>query len=241
MTGKHIWQSEMSEFEKKTDTLFNLMDSWRHLPSYQLERRADIFFALYIPQILEDKLGLPIRPNLVPEFPARIGTIYPEKDSNQSFKIDYLALSGDGKRAVFVELKTDTSSRRTEQDDYLIAAKRTGLPALLDGVLQIFRATNARRKYYYLIKQLAALDQYQVPGTVREIMAGDNLRGVTEASRRVEVISVVTDCDIVYIQPQGSGPQIISFDDFSKTVQKHDDEISTRFAASLSEWAEVEA
>lgn len=43
----------------KTETIFNLMDSWRRLPSYQLERRADLFFALYIPQALEEKLGFP--------------------------------------------------------------------------------------------------------------------------------------------------------------------------------------
>lgn len=26
---------------------FELLDRWRHLPAYQLERRADIFFALF--------------------------------------------------------------------------------------------------------------------------------------------------------------------------------------------------
>ena len=220
----------------KIDTIFDLMDSWRYLPSYQLERRADLFFALYIPQALEEKLGFPIRPQLIPEFPARVGTIYPQSGSNRSFKIDYLALSEDGRKAVFVELKTDTLSRRSEQDDYLKAAKKAGLPDLLDGVLEIFRATSAKRKYYYLIGRLAALGQYQIPGSMREIMSGADLRGLTEASRGVAITSEVSDCSIVYIQPYGSGPQIISFDDFSKTVQKHDDEIS-----SLSEWTRIAA
>jgi len=35
------------------DNLFNLLDDWRTLPAYQLERRADIFFALYLDKILE--------------------------------------------------------------------------------------------------------------------------------------------------------------------------------------------
>ena len=225
----------------KIDTIFNLMDSWRHLPGYQLERRADLFFALYIPQALEEKLGFSIRPRLIPEFPARIGTIYPERDSNQSFKIDYFGLSEDGQKAVFVELKTDTSSRRSEQDAYLKAAKEAGLLSLLEGVLEIFRATNAKRKYIHLIDQLASMGLYQIPDSAREIMAGDNLRGITEASRAVAITSAVTDCAIVYIQPQGSGPESISFGDFSKTVQKHDDEISSRFAQSLLEWAQAEA
>jgi len=41
---------------KQIDTLFNRMDAWRHFPNYQLERRADIFFALYLPEVLEAKL-----------------------------------------------------------------------------------------------------------------------------------------------------------------------------------------
>jgi hypothetical protein len=35
---------------KQIDTLFDRMDAWRHLPNYQLERRADIFFAMYLPE-----------------------------------------------------------------------------------------------------------------------------------------------------------------------------------------------
>ena len=55
---------------KQIDALFDRMDSWRHLPNYQLERRADLFFALYLSKALEAKLGFPIRPELVPEFRA---------------------------------------------------------------------------------------------------------------------------------------------------------------------------
>jgi hypothetical protein len=31
------------------DALFDRMDTWRHFPNYQLERRADLFFASYLP------------------------------------------------------------------------------------------------------------------------------------------------------------------------------------------------
>ena len=34
--------------------LFDQMDKWRHLPSYQLERHIDLFFSLYLPQVLEE-------------------------------------------------------------------------------------------------------------------------------------------------------------------------------------------
>jgi len=56
-------------------TLFDRMDGWRHLPNYQLERRADLFFSLYLPAAVEAKLGFSVHPLMVPELPVRIGTI----------------------------------------------------------------------------------------------------------------------------------------------------------------------
>ena len=74
----------------RIDQLFDNLDAWRHLPSYQLERRADAFFSIYLARILETKYGEEIE-GLIPEFPVRIGTLQPDLETNQSFKIDYLA------------------------------------------------------------------------------------------------------------------------------------------------------
>ena len=221
--------------------LFDLMDQWRHLPSYQLERRADLFFALYLPEVLEAKLGFTIRPEFVPEFPVRIGTIYPHIPSNKSVKVDYLALTGDATKAVLVELKTESASRRSEQDKYLLAARDAGMAALLEGLLGIFRATEAKRKYFCLLEYLGEMGLLSIPASLREIMTRRSLQGVDEASRGIRVTSQVGECLIVYIQPKGSGPDIVSFEDFQAVVQEHDDPISQRFAQSLSEWAEVQA
>jgi hypothetical protein len=46
--------------------LFDRLDAWRHFPNYQLERRADIFFALYLPEVLESTLGIAITPRFRP-------------------------------------------------------------------------------------------------------------------------------------------------------------------------------
>jgi len=43
--------------EKFIDKLFNQLDDWRHLPAYQLERRADIFFAIYLIDIFKSKFN----------------------------------------------------------------------------------------------------------------------------------------------------------------------------------------
>jgi hypothetical protein len=78
------------------------MDACRHLPNYQLERRGDQFFSLYLPEVLEAKLGFPVGSTIIPEFPVRIGMIYPDIPIDKSYKIDYVALSADADKAIFV-------------------------------------------------------------------------------------------------------------------------------------------
>jgi len=226
---------------KRIAQLFDRLDSWRHLPDYQLERRADVLFSLYLSEVLEEKLGFGVMPRLIPEFPVRIGTIYPQIDSNRSFKIDYLALSADADQAVFVELKTEGRSRRSKQDRYLAAVQKVGLPALLEGLLTIFKVTSARRKYFHLLDSLGRMGLLDIPAAMYDIISRDNLQGVTEASRGVKVICSVRHCHIIYVQPNGEGSDIISFDNFQAVVARHRDAVSARFAQSLKEWVEVPA
>jgi len=225
----------------KINVIFDRMDAWRHFPNYQLERRADIFFALYLPEVLEAKLGFPVRPELVPEFPVRIGTIYPDTPTSKSYKIDYLALSVDSDKAILVELKTEGLSLRREQDEYLRAAQNAGLIRLLEGLLDIFRATNSKRKYFCLLEQLGSMGLLRVPAQMTEIMSRPSLQGVNEASRQVEVTAQARETIVIYVQPNGTGSAIVSFSDFANIVRRHDDPVSLRFAASLHEWAAVRA
>jgi hypothetical protein len=226
---------------KQIDTLFNRMDVWRHLPNYQLERRADLFFSLYLPEVLEAKLGFPVSGQVVPEFPVRIGTVYPGIPINKSYKIDYVALLADADKAILVELKTEGLSRRDSQDKYLLASRDAGFRALLSGVLDIFRATNSKRKYFALIELLESMGLLQIPLEMKEIMSRPRLQGAIEASRAIEVTTSATVSIIVYVQPNGNGDDIISFEDFRAIVQKHHDPLSQRFAKSLTEWASVKA
>ena len=221
--------------------LFDRMDSWRHLPNYQLERRADLFFSLYLPEVLEEKLGFAVMPDLIPEFPVRVGTVYPSIDINKSFKIDYLALSADGTQAVFVELKTDGGSRRDQQDEYLARAQGVGLPALLDGLLAIFRATTAKRKYFHLLDSLSRLGQLDIPAAMYDIASRDSLQGITAASADIKITCPIQRCHTIYVQPNGEAPDIISFDDFQAVVARHGDTVSARFTQSLKEWANTPA
>lgn len=217
------------------------MDTWRHLPNYQLERRADLFFSLYLPLVLQKKTGTNINPNFIPEFPVRIGTIEPNSKSNQSKKIDYLALSQDGTQCFLIELKTDLSSRNDTQDTYLIQSKELGIPTLLDGVQLIFKATNAKRKYFCLLQQLEDLKQITIPQKMKEIIKRKSLQGITSAADDITITTKVQSIQIIYIQQNGNGNNIINFEEFASIIENINDSIAPRFAKSLREWASTQA
>jgi hypothetical protein len=200
--------------EAHINQLFNNLDQWRHLPAYQLERRADIFFSLYLAEVLANKpeLGFTEQPILIPEFPCHYGSVY-AGGNNQSFKVDYLAISVVDKKAYFVELKTDMASRNTDQDVHMREAQKVKLQKLLDGLKTIATASVQKNKYQCLLDSL------------REC-------GVCEPCD--------FEIEIVYVQPTARAHEI-SFSDFADVVEKHPDYLSLRFAKSLREWAKYEA
>ena len=111
-----------------TNSLLDLLDRWRHFPSYSLEPRVDPFFALFLPEALNHHLrsrGIEIDSRLIPEFPIK------QSETRRSDKADFFALSLDGKDAFFIELKTDGRSLRETQEEYLLKAIDRGLPKLL--------------------------------------------------------------------------------------------------------------
>ena len=202
--------------------IFDNMDKWRHLPSYQLERRADAFFAVYIATLLEQKYDIGVE-GLVPEFPVRIGSIDPVSDSNQSYKIDYLAKARGVDKLFFVELKTDPRSRRSEQDRYLEQAQDVGMVDLLEGLDKIYHATSAKRKYRALFAEIEGLGFMQV-----------------DEDGKFKPIQKDYEVQIVYIQPHNpeGKDNVLSFHEAADIIAKKGDALSTRFAKSLLLWAE---
>ena len=98
------------------ETIFDLLDCWRNYPNYQLERRADIYFAYYLPTIINKKLEENIDyKHIIPEFPL----LYDK--TKRSKKVDY-AIFGK-KYLYFVELKTNNHFN-TKQDIYLKNAQK---------------------------------------------------------------------------------------------------------------------
>ena len=147
----------------KVESIFELLDKWRHLPAYQLERRADIFFALFLPDVLNRHLsprGIEIDRRLIPEFPLK------RRKGNRSNKVDYLAvgravgLSTDDPptHAFLIELKTDSASLNEDQFHYLKEAVDRGMHELLCDLKRIVKATKEHGKYFHLLKALNDLD-----------------------------------------------------------------------------------
>ena len=100
------------------ETLFCNLDRWRHFAGFPLEARVDAMIGLFLPKVIEDALGVgDMHSMVIPQFPLK------KSDNNQSDKVDFLALSKDGRRAFLVEIKTDMGSRREGQHEYLSRAR----------------------------------------------------------------------------------------------------------------------
>lgn len=215
---------------KTLTNLFGLLTDWRELPAYQLERRADIFFALYLEDLLKycgyfapDEIL-----TIIPEFPAK------HADTHQSDRIDYMVCSE--REVVYVELKTDNHSIRSEQAEYLHKIQQRALKDVLEDIIAIYQATNARTKYRKLIEKLDRWIEYREARAVEE-----------RCTLRKDEIAKVESVEVVYIlptpQPIKSDQyehQQICFDSLVKMLRDPkyaNDPIAQAFADALATWA----
>jgi adenylylsulfate kinase len=211
--------------------LFENLSGWRHLPNYQLERRADAFFSLYLQGLVQERVGRPVSPIIVPELPILCSLIWPDRKDMKSVKVDYLLLSEDRSEAYLVELKTDAGSRRDQQDKYLRRACECGLDRLLQGVVDIAKASSSVAKYASLLRLLASAGLVQIP-------ENEPLSAAWFDAARV--LPCPPSLRWIYIQPTEEGrdgDEIVSFDAVRQHVERFDDEFSRLFAKHLKGWA----
>ncbi len=200
--------------------LFDLLDDWRNLPAYQLERRADIFFAIHLDKIIEKVIKVKID-FIIPEFSVRVGEIsatHPEL--NKSFKIDYLTYSKNENKVYLIELKTDQRSRREKQDWYLESASKIKVKGLVSGLLKIYSATNHKVKYNNLLDKI------------------EKIGWIERDKEIIKNLDIETEPTIIYIQPlnKENKKSIISFDDIIKALSDSNDLLTKRFIKSLEKW-----
>ncbi|MCY4558943.1 MAG: hypothetical protein OXF79_21720 [Chloroflexi bacterium] len=233
----NLWNFDMTK--SNVAALFDCLDAWRNLPAYQLERRADIFFGLFLPLALDHYLkprDISVDPRIIPEFPLG------QSDTNRSDKADFFAVSRDRERAFLIELKTDMGSLRDSQEDYLNRAVARGLDAVLCDIRSIAKARNprVRRKYYHLLRAIAALDLMTLPPDLERRIYDDS-HGVYDCINRIRIPSALPDIEVIHVLPGSrKAMQCIDFKSFAIAVEEQG-EIGERFAASLRTWAGVEA
>jgi hypothetical protein len=220
--------------------LFELLDRWRHLPAYQLERRADIFFALYLPELLTDRFDVELAEVLIPEFPIKRDLIWPEYKTNQSVKVDYVALTKDRGQCFFVELKTDVNSRRDAQDEYLEVSKEIGLCAILEGLTEIVQATTAHQKYFSLLAMLEDADLLVLPQDLADYVFPQGRPGLRSLQESIEVTvdPGEFDIEVVYVQPNSpadGGQGAIGFEEMAAWLRGRG-ELADMFATYLTRW-----
>ena len=204
------------------DALFDYLDHWRQFPAYQLERRSDILFSLYLKDLLSANAHVkPI--TVLPEFPLHIGTLY-KSDSNQSFRVDFLIPCEDNV-TYLVELKTDLKSQGDEQKGHMKQAKLLGLPKLLHGLRAILQATKASGKYQNYLIELEKL------GWINSLTSED-----------FQVTSPKQDLRLLYILPSDNDItrddeiEYLFFEDVIKVLRTKQDDLSKRFSESLEKW-----
>jgi len=217
------------------------MDSWRNLPKYALERRVDIFFGVYLKTVLEAKYRIKLKDVIIPEFPIHKGILNPNIKGNPSFNVDFLAFSEDTKIAFLVELKTDISSRREIQDQYLKAAANKGFNRIIEGLFEIFRATKIKKKYFHLFRLLEFAGVIKLPDELQTKVFSNNMSGVMTMLRKSKILAQVEQIEILYVQPNGKGENIINFNEFSSLIERYSDPITLRFIESLNKWSTIEA
>ena len=234
--------------------LFSLLDRWRHLPNYQLERRADIFFALFLPEVLKEGCGIEIRRPLIPEFP-----IDKNEDDRGHKQVDYFALSKNGLKGILIELKTDSASKTSAsgegQKEMLHKTVREKcLVDLIKDVIEIAQnkegdSRQRRQKYIHLLSLLHDLNLVDFNASLYDLGFEEDSKGITKMLRDVRPARGVFENNLpleaIYIQPERGQPDekghtVIDFDTFSDVVMKRfrgSEDISIVFACYLKKWA----
>ena len=185
-------------------------------------------------------VGVKVKPQIIPQFPLK------HDKSNQSDKVDFFALSEDGNKGFFIELKTDMKSRRKGQDCYLKKAVKKGMDEILCNLKKIVRASNEKQKYYYLLDTLSELGLIKLQGDLNNMIYPSNVRGVNGRIGEIEILkSSKFMPEVVYVQPYQSEEDkpddkrfhYIYFKEFADCVENQGN-MGGLFAGYLRKWIE---
>lgn len=218
--------------------VFSQLDRWRHLPNYQLERRADIFFALFIDSFVARTEQCSIQSVVVPEFPIKRDLIWPDHPSNKSVKVDYVLFAQDRSRVFFVELKTDADSRRDAQDNYLARSAEIGFRPILEGLLTVAKHSSAIRKYYHLLAHIAQTGFLSLAPEIEARAYGPQPsppHNVFDGAAISPDASTATIA-VRYLEPVATSSQSYSFAQFAEHLRDLPGDLAVALCKHLDKW-----
>jgi len=212
----------MNHTEAVEQMLQNL-DTWRHLPKYQLERRADMFFGLFVRQIVSEYSGDPIHPIIIPEFPFKH-----KKTTNHTVNFDYVLFSEKGTCVYILELKTDANSVDHDQLENLKDASQVQFAELLEGIRDVQKNTKQDKKYACLFD---LLEKVKIESPKIELLY---LSPRLDDAKRDVVLKVVK-------KEESEHDNIIDFQMAAEILEKTGGAVECHFAAYLRRWNDVKA
>jgi hypothetical protein len=118
--------------------LFDKLLENSYYPKYQMERRVDIFFNFFLPDIIKHVFGEEYEPDfIIPELPIK------SPDSNRSANLDYFVVCRKMKTAFLVELKTYDYSYDPIQLKRYGKMQKDGIAKIKGDVEQIVKSTSS--------------------------------------------------------------------------------------------------
>lgn len=224
--------------EISLERVLALLDRWRHLPAYQLERPAATFFALFLPEVLKKEFcELEEEPEIVPEFPIKKPT------NHQSHNVDFFAYARGCRHSFLVELKTDMASVDEAQKERLKCAARSGLEKLVCDVKDLAINSPYKQKYVHLLWHLQELGLLSGVESVFQKAFPCVKCGIVKKIQNIRITGTTKDWPqtrLVYIQPNPCACEHIRCISFEKFVKHLNTEstVSDAFGRYLSKWVE---
>lgn len=214
------------------ETMLKNLDDWRHLPKYQLERRADMFFGLFVRKIVSEHLKVDIHPVIIPEFPYRIRT------TNHTVNFDYVLFDSDVTKAYVVELKTEPDSASPGNNDYLDDLYNDNFANIISSLKSVMKATDQKSKYAHLLNKLSLLGI----SVDDPCCSNDSKEWICLRKSGNETIKI----EIIYLAPKLKKPLNVNFNhilftDAVKILEDSGGAVECHFASYLRRWNDIKA
>lgn len=216
------------------ETMLRHLDDWRHLPKYQLERRADLFFGLFIRQIVAAHFGDNIHNIVIPEFPFKRND-----KTNHTVNFDYVLFSSNCTTVYILELKTDSNSVDDDQLCYLNEA--VNFYDILNGISAVISKTQHKEKYHHLeSKIMTVMNDYSDHKTckIKDLRADAAYPEV-----RILYLSPELDDDKFekVLTVVKNKENIISFSRAAELLEMTGGAVECHFASYLRRWNDIKA